>query len=782
MALVTTESIVRQIESLFDGGSVAGLSDGELIERFNDHRETTGEEAFAALVARHGPMVLHVCRQLLNDEHHAEDAFQAVFLVLARKSGSIRDPDRLGNWLYGVAIRAARKARCQLARRRRNEEGHAMRHASWVGGVAIEPAEHPVVASEQAELLYTEIDRLPARFRQVIVLCYLEGLTIDEAARGLRCPAGTVRSRLARACEKLRRGLTRRGVTLTAAALTEALGDRSASASITSSVCQMTARSAMKFAAGHTAAAAISASAMNLAQEMLRSVVFNKLRLTVLALLLLGAIAGGAALVAEARGRQTGKPDLREAAAPAEDLNPKPAPGRMFVTGRVLDPHGKPVPRATTMVYADPKQPLRSNRPERMAPPVIGEAMSDASGRFQFDAARTSSSTHEQSTMIAIAPGFGAGWVDLNLDADRHTADITLRPEQVIQGRVFDLHGQPVQGVAVSVGAMGRLLRDPEGDPDDFGLDGPEFLRWKQETHLPAWPRPALTDAQGRFIVRGAGQDLRAILTIDDPRFASQNINVDTDNTPNSKPVILAVQPARIIVGRVVAADTGIPIAHAIVATMAGSVETDRDGRFRAKAESADRQVVQVLAPQGQPYLNVRTAEFAWPKGALEHRIDLTLPKGIVIRGRVTEEGSGKPIAGTMLGYLAGLPADPLEPWFGNTWAGPDGSFQLAVSPKSTHLIALGPSEDYVLQVTSERLIEEGRPGGRRIYAHAFVADERKAGEDAQRRRRAPPRYERERPGDWPGWTAGSGGPDDEPDFPDAVGSALAIVAGKLPW
>ena len=274
--------------------------------------------------------------------------------------------------------------------------------------------------------------------------------------------------------------------------------------------------------------------------------------------------------------------------------------------------------------------------------------------------------------------------------------------------------------------------RDPEGDPDDFGLDGPEFLRWKQAKDLPAWPRPALTDAQGRFIVRGAGQDLRAILTIDDPRFASQNINVDTDNTPNSKPVILAVQPARIIVGRVVAADTGKPIADAIVATMAGSVETDRDGRFRAKAESADRQVIQVLAPQGQPYLNVRTAEFAWTKGALEHRIDLTLPRGIVIRGRVTEEGSGKPIAGTMLGYLAGSPADPLDPWFGNAWAGPDGSFQLAVSPKSTHLIALGPSEDYVLQVTSERLIQEGRPGGRRIYAHAFIAYDRKTGGDTR--------------------------------------------------
>ncbi len=176
----------------------------------------TGEAAFAALVARHGPMVLHVCRQLLGDRHHAEDAFQAVFLVLARKARSIRDPDLLGNWLYGVALRTARKARGQLARRRKNEEGDAMRRSGSGPGVptepTVQPAEHPVLAREQAEVLYREIDRLPGPFRLPVVLCYFEGLTLDEAARGLRCPAGTVRSRLARACDKLRRGLTRRGV------------------------------------------------------------------------------------------------------------------------------------------------------------------------------------------------------------------------------------------------------------------------------------------------------------------------------------------------------------------------------------------------------------------------------------------------------------------------------------------------------------------------------------------------------------------------------------------
>ncbi len=220
MSPVATPSLVRQIGSLFDGGSVAGLTDCQLIERFNHQRDTTGEAAFAALVTRHGPMVLHVCRQLLGDRHHAEDAFQAVFLVLARKARSIRDPDLLGNWLYGVALRTARKAKAQLARRRKNEEGDAMRRPgsgpSFVVEPMVEPADYPILAREQAEALYSEIDRLPGPFRQTVVLCYLEGLTLDEAARRLRCPAGTVRSRLARACDKLRRGLTRRGVSLSA--------------------------------------------------------------------------------------------------------------------------------------------------------------------------------------------------------------------------------------------------------------------------------------------------------------------------------------------------------------------------------------------------------------------------------------------------------------------------------------------------------------------------------------------------------------------------------------
>ena len=422
-------------------------------------------------------------------------------------------------------------------------------------------------------------------------------------------------------------------------------------------------------------------------------------------------------------------------ASPVTNNDPHPVSGRMFITGRVLDLQGKPVPNAATMIYATLKQPWRSDRLELMAPSAIGQAMSDPSGRFRLDATRTSSSTYEQAGAVAIAPGYGAGWVDLDLDAEQPTADITLRPEQVIQGRLFDVQGQPVQGVSVSVAAMGRALPDPEGDPDDEALEGPEFLGGNHAKSLPAWPRPVPTDAEGRFTVRGAGRSLRVVLVIDDPRFARQIIKVDTDGTPNSKQVIAAVEPARTIVGRVLAADTGKPIANAVVsANGVDVVETGGDGRFRAKAETSDRNVVHVLAPQGQPYLNGRTEEFTWTKGAIEHRVDLVLPRGVMIRGKVTEEGSGKPIAGTMLGYLCGpTQAAPTDPWFGREWSGPDGTFQLAVSPKSTYLIVLGPSEDYVLQEAGERMIQQGQPGGRRMYAHAFIAYDLKSGGDTRK-------------------------------------------------
>ncbi len=291
MASVAPTSLARQLETLFEGGSAAGLSDRQLLERFAAARD---EAAFAALVARHGPMVLGVCRQLLGDHQHAEDAFQAVFLVLARKAGSLREPELLGNWLYGVAMRTARTARTRLARRRQTEEASARQAAAPPAATA----ERALLDGEQAEALHREIDRLPGSFRMPVVLCYFEGLTLDEAAHRLRWPVGTLRSRLARAREKLRRGLTRRGLALSTAAMAAALAPRSASASVSSLLCDSTTRAAIHFAARHAAGGALAAPAAALAQEVLRTMLLHKLKLAAMSLLLLAILAAGAGWLA----------------------------------------------------------------------------------------------------------------------------------------------------------------------------------------------------------------------------------------------------------------------------------------------------------------------------------------------------------------------------------------------------------------------------------------------------------------------------------------------------
>ena len=166
MTRVASGSVAGPLESLFEVGSMAGLTDRQLLERFTaGGREPAGEAAFAALVGRHGPMVLGICRQLLGDVQHAEDTFQAVFVVLARKARSIRDPDLLGNWLYGVTLRTARCARQQIARRRRREESNTMSGPGPGSGDSAEPtappADWPAIDREQAEAIHREVDSAP---------------------------------------------------------------------------------------------------------------------------------------------------------------------------------------------------------------------------------------------------------------------------------------------------------------------------------------------------------------------------------------------------------------------------------------------------------------------------------------------------------------------------------------------------------------------------------------------------------------------------------------------
>ena len=196
------------IRRVFTEGTLAGLSDGELLERFAARGDG---EAFAAIVARHGAMVLSVCRSTLGlrDASDAEDAFQATFLVLVRRAGSFPLHGSLAGWLYRVARRVARQARIEASRRRTRERAAA---GSREDGRPQDPD-----LGELCRLVHQELAHLPERYRIPILLCDLHGLTRDQAAEAIGCPPGTVAGRLARAREQLRDRLARRGVDLSSA-------------------------------------------------------------------------------------------------------------------------------------------------------------------------------------------------------------------------------------------------------------------------------------------------------------------------------------------------------------------------------------------------------------------------------------------------------------------------------------------------------------------------------------------------------------------------------------
>jgi len=456
------------------------------------------------------------------------------------------------------------------------------------------------------------------------------------------------------------------------------------------------------------------------------------LKVVALTSLLLGAVATTDGFLTRAvamKDEPTNPPAIPppQAATNREPAAARPAPGRMLVTGRVLDPEGMPVSNATTMVFARFKEPGRGVSLEHMSPAPLGEAIGDRSGRFRLDAPRTASSRNDLFGAVALAPGYGVGWVELDPDAEQPTAEITLRSEQIIQGRLFDIQGQPARKVKVTVSSIGRDV--------DGKLDGPRLFWWNDMVNSLAWPRSVTSDDDGRFSVRGVGRNLQAHLTVDDPRFARQRIRVETDDSSRAKQVTTALEPAKIITGRVTYADTHKPVPHAPIQILAyrGTVslysefeKTDSEGRFRVNPLSAERYGVAVLPPEGQPYLN-REERFDWTKGALEHSIDVVLPRGAVIHGKVTEAGSGKPLAGARVSYASRPPRDARGASNNRSGTGTDGSFLFAVLPGSGYLVVQAPSDDYVLQEIGSRLVQQGQPGGSRLYAHAFVAGDMKA-------------------------------------------------------
>jgi RNA polymerase sigma factor (sigma-70 family) len=282
--------------------------DPELLHRFTTRRD---EAAFATLVQRHGPLVWGVCRRVLAQTQDAEDAFQATFLVLARKAGAVHWRRDVANWLYAVALRVALKARSEAARRRWQER--------QIAAMAPPEQQADAGADEVRPVLDEELRRLPCKYRAPLVLHYFEGQTYAEAARVLGVPAGTVSARLARARAMLRRRLTRRGLSLSGAGLAAVLAETSASAGVPAAVVDATVRGAVLVATGMApAGGVISAPAARLMEGVLQAMFQTKVQIgagLVLGLVLMTAGAGVLSHHLQAAAQDDGRPPVRRAAA-----------------------------------------------------------------------------------------------------------------------------------------------------------------------------------------------------------------------------------------------------------------------------------------------------------------------------------------------------------------------------------------------------------------------------------------------------------------------------------
>lgn len=280
---MSSGSLLPQVERLFGAGTVAGLPEVALLERFLARRD---ELAFEVLVSRHGPLVLGVCRRLLRDPRDVEDAFQATFLILVRKAGSIQQRELLGPWLYGVAYRVARRSRA-VKTRQHLRESELAEH---------EPPDTPDDPgwAELRSVLDEELARLPNKYREPVVLCYLQGLTHDEAASRLGCPVGTVRSRLARGRERLGVRLVRRGLAPAAGLIGGSLATQTVGKSVPPALSAATTLAAQRFAAGVMATKVVSAESAALLEGVLETMSWKTLGRAALASAAIGVLVVGA--------------------------------------------------------------------------------------------------------------------------------------------------------------------------------------------------------------------------------------------------------------------------------------------------------------------------------------------------------------------------------------------------------------------------------------------------------------------------------------------------------
>jgi RNA polymerase sigma factor (sigma-70 family) len=624
-------------------------SDGQLLVAFAAENDPG---AFSRIVRRHGPAVLGVCRRVLGHMQDAEDAFQATFLVLAKKAGSVRRGESLAGWLHGVAYRVAMRAKRDAARRRKHERQAPAATIAPPGGV--------VDWREVQAVLDEEIDRLPPAYRAAFVLCCLSGLSQADAARQLGVPEGTVSSRLTRARKRLQDALTRRGLTLTAVlgALALTGGTRAA---VPEALADTTARAMAACARGATHG--LSAQVLTLAEGALQTMFTTKMKLAAALVLALGLLAAGATALRQ-QDASAGEPAASLAIAaeppakpPADPVPPvKPGAERdslktVLIAGKVLGPDGKP--HAGARLYLHTR-----GKPEPEPRAVTGE-----DGRFRLTL--SAKALTGGATVIVRADGLGPDWFRVGPGTGGERTMRLVKDDVPITGRVLDLEGRPVAGATVRAGSV-------EARRGGGNLD-PWVNHWKKYSGKSSYPPEALrlpvkmkeigaealglgsttTDKEGRFRLTGFGRERVVRVQIAGEGIATTWLHVATRPRPETPPLTYfrnaafqaIVGPGKSIVGVLRERGTDKPAVGVIVTCGVGRTTTDEKGRFRINGlEKREHHFVGMYGPRTFFTLT----EVADTPGLETIRFKATIDRGILVRGKVTDKETGRPLSASL--------------------------------------------------------------------------------------------------------------------------------------
>jgi RNA polymerase sigma factor (sigma-70 family) len=530
-------------------------TDEQLLRAFAERRD---ESAFTAMVRRHGPLVQRLCQAALRHRQDAEDAFQATFLALARQAATIRKRQSLASWLHGVAYRLTMQFKRNAARRQAHEKQ-----------VQTMPRRSPCEELSWREveaILHEEVARLPARYRQVFVLCGLEGVSRADAARELGLREGTLASRMAQARKLLQSRLSRRGVSLAGVLGITALSPRAGSA-VPPAWLRATVELALsQRAVGAAATSGAAAHILSLAKRIEQTMSVSHPKVVLSFLLLAGLAAAGLGVLANHSSARQAVPlavsePLRRGPQPADrqgdsqdsaDAAGKREANSIGVKGRVLGPDGKPV--AGARIYL-------GHYGAKDAVVVSERTRSDADGHFEFSFPKSQLSkahpdqriggtfgaiTFERfeprpvdeadlyftpvGQVMAVAAGLGCDWA--RLDPAAGGAELTLRlvKDVPVSGRILDPEGKPVAGTKLRLSSVNGY---PDEDPKDalaaFRTSN-EFpfgaKRWGGP--LPGQAQVVSTGEDGRFRMAGLGANRFVYLHVEGPGIASGYIHVLT--------------------------------------------------------------------------------------------------------------------------------------------------------------------------------------------------------------------------------------------------------------